>query len=167
MIGKEKNWWTDPENAERVKELSWWEHPKNKITYPLPLSCIESDNKYWVIASNKETVDLLGHHVSASQGKTKDDAIYQFFSNMRFMYEYQEECRLRYQRWVPLRVGPWSSIGGNWFAIFGIHISFRIARPKMRQLMKGGWFVPLTNLNISVRSDWRTYRNYKLKKAEQ
>jgi hypothetical protein len=151
------NWWEDPKNAEEVKRISWWEHPENKTTVEIPVSIV-SDGKYWCVGTNKDTERLIGEVPISSKGESREDAVSSFFSILKFHLMFEEQCRLSYQRFVPFRKGPWGHIGGNWFAIFGIHVSFRYGKN-----MKGGWYIPFTKLNISVHNDWSVYRNWKNK----
>lgn len=143
------NWWTDPKNAEKAYQYSWWEHPENKDTYQFPISIIK-DGKYFVVSGNSETKQLIGDIGNAAQGETKEEAIKKFFLLIRYAYDFQEESRLKFQRWVPFRKGS------NWFSIFGIHFYFRYGRQN-----KYGWFVPFTKLNVFISSDWSAYKRYK------
>ena len=93
-----------------------------------------------------------------AQGKTKNEAIKEMFAMIKIAHFYSEDCRFNYQRFVPFRKGDWKHTGGRWFAIFGIHIYFRFGKG-----MKGGWYFPLTKLNVSISNDWTTYRKWKRK----
>lgn len=162
MLKDNYNWWTDPKNKEQVKRLSWWNHDKNKTTFPLPISIAQSGD-CWVATCNNETELLLGDKLhGVAQGKTKEEAINSMFMIIRLTHEYSEECRLNYQRWVPLRFGNWKHIGGRWFTVFGINVYFRYGKN-----MKGGKFIPFTSLNISIHSEWATYRNWKASKKNR
>lgn len=156
---KEYNWWTDPANAEEVKRISWWNHPENQHTFALPIAIHGNDEEGYTATCNEKTEKYLGELNGCHHGKTKEEAINGMFALIRMAYEYDEECRLNYQRFVPFRKGDWSHIGGSWFTVFGIHVYFRHGKG-----MKGGWYVPFTKLNISVSSDWAIYRRYKQKK---
>jgi len=149
------NWWTDPKNKDSVEKLSWWNHPENRKIVYLPISLVHDDG-YWVASCSDETKKFLGELHSCAQGKSEEEAINNMFEMLRFSYEYEVECRLRYQRWVPLRVGPWGMSGGRWFSVFGINVSFRHG-----DNMLGGWYVQFTKLNISIHSDWSAYKNWK------
>lgn len=153
---KQINWWDDPKNKEEVERISWWNHVENKETFPLPISVICSDN-HWTVTCNSDTEKLLGDklHVVAS-GDTKEKAIRAMFQILKWTHEYSEECRLNYQRFVPLRIGDWKHTGGKWFTIFGINFYFRYGKG-----MKGGYYIPFTKQNISIRSDWTIYKNWK------
>lgn len=152
---KTYNWWTDPANAEVVKRISWWEHPENKTTIQLPVSIIEKDGA-WSIATNINTRNLIGDLGNGTfSSKSKEDAIEKFWKIMKMSHDYETECRLKYQRWVPFRHGDWS-IGGRWFVIFGINFYFRLGNN-----MKGGWYIPFTKLNIMVHSEWAVYKRWK------
>lgn len=152
------NWWKDHKNKEQVEKLSWWNHEQNKDFTNFPISIIKDDNGMFTVSTNEDTEKLIGitlHGVCSA--KTKEDAIKQMFIIIKLTHDYSEDRRLSYQRWVPFRKGPWGHTGGNWFNIFGINVYFRYGRG-----MKGGWYIPFTKLNISISSDWKIYRNYKI-----
>lgn len=149
------NWWKDPANKERVEKLSWWNHPENQTMVEIPVAIIQ-DGKYWIVSSNDETKKFLGNLGAVAQGDTKDEALRHFFTILQMDYDHNVEERMKFSRWVPLKIGPWKSIGGKWFSVFGIHVSFRYGDG-----MKGGWYVPFTKLNISMHSEWAVYRNCK------
>jgi hypothetical protein len=141
-----------------VEKISWWNHPENRVIVQLPIAVVEGE-KYFVASTNDETKKFLGDDLhGCAQGETKEEAINRMFELIKWSCEFQKECRLSYQRWVPFRKGDWTHIGGKWFIIFGIHFSFRWGKQN-----KYGWFVPFTPLNISVHSDWIVYKNYKKK----
>lgn len=142
------------------ENIEWWGLPENKTNIEIPVSIIES-GKYWIVCANDETKNLLGDLAFISQGKTKEEAIERFFSNMNFTYCHYKNKSLSYERFVPFIKGPWGHIGGNWFTIFGINVYFRYGKG-----MKGGWYIPFTKLNIRIHSLWKSYRNYKKKLAE-
>lgn len=147
------NWWTDPKNAEEVERVSWWNHPENRTVVEIPVALVHTDNDNWVISTLNDD-SFLGKNLHAcAQGNTKDEAIKSMFNMIQIQSEWLHECRLKYQRWVPFRTGP---RGSNWFAIFGINVSFRYGKN-----MKYGWYVPFTKLNISINSDWSAYKRWK------
>lgn len=149
------NWWEDPKNKEEIERVSWWNHPENKEYFNFPISVIQSGN-HWTVTGSDETRKLISKNLThCSQGDTKEEAIERFFELIRFTEEFNTKRVLSYQRWVPFRKGPWGKTGGNWFAIFGYHISFRYGKN-----MKYGFYIPLTKLNISFSSDWRAYGNW-------
>lgn len=153
-MAQENNWWTDPKNKEEVEKLSWWNHEKNKTTFELPISVI-NEGEHWVATLNDDTKKYLGNMNACAQGKSKEEALNKMFIMIQMAYNYNDECRLNYQRWVPLMVGPWS-IGGKWFSIFGFTFSFRVGKN-----MKGGMYIPFTKLNISISSQWAVYKRWK------
>lgn len=155
---KKYNWWDDPKNAEEVQRISWWEYTENKTTIELPVSIVENGG-YWTITGNKETEKLIGSGLSVcASGESKDEAIRSFFILMKVAHSYEEECRLKYQCWVPFRKGDWGHTGGTWFVVFGIHFYLRYGKG-----MKGGKYILFTKLNISIHSEWTTYKNFKNK----
>lgn len=136
-----------------MKDYNWWEVPENKTLVELPISVIQ-DGNFWCVCANEETEKLLGKDLSSvyvGGGNTKQEAIDSFFSLLRASYSHEKACRMKYQRWVPFRKGNWKHVGGTWFVIFGIHVYLRRGKG-----MKGGWYVPFTNLNISVYSEWKS-----------
>ena len=149
------NWWEDPKNKEEIERISWWNHPENKEDYMLPISVVNSDG-IWVATCNDETKEVLGEALhGCAQGDTKAEAIENMFQLIRFSHEYSEKCRRNYQRWVPFIKGSWNQIGSHWFIIFGWHVYFRYGKG-----MKGGKYIPFTKLNISIHSEWKTYKDY-------
>lgn len=156
MSKTDYSWWDDPKNQEQVKEISWWNHDENQAFFDLPISLIKED-ELWVATTNEKTAVFLGHKLQGcAQGKTKEEAIRRMFALVKMSHEYSDECRLNYQRWVPFRKGDWKHSGGKWFVIFGIHFYFRYGKG-----MKGGWYIPFSKLNISISSEWTTYKNWK------
>lgn len=156
------NWWDDPKNKEEVERISWWDHPENQITIELPVAVIQ-DDKYWCVTASKETEKLIGDNLGGcSQGESREEAIKEFFSLIKWHHEFINERMLSYERWVPFRKGQWNKTGGTWFVIFGLHFYFRYGKQN-----KGGFFIPFTWLNISFYSEWITYRNYKRERAKR
>ena len=106
----------------------WWEEDGNREHFKLPISVIKS-GEFWVATCNDETDLILGEHLHAvAQGKTKEDAINSMMKMLRYTHEYTEECRVKYQRWVPFRKGDWNMVGGKWFVVFGLHFYFRYGK---------------------------------------
>lgn len=163
---EEYNWWEDPKNTEEVKKISWWNHPENQTTISIPIAIVKSENNY-VASLNDKDNKYFGEHVHGCvSGKTEEETKEKLLQLARFLIEFYRDRELSYQRWVPFRKGPWSKTGGNWFAIFGFHVYFRTSKSHMKHLMKYGWFIPFTNLNISFSSDWTIYKKYKQKQNE-
>jgi len=159
---KEDNWWKDPKNKEEVERISWWDHEENKATVPFPIAIVKSGSGY-VASTGTASERLLGDgFTGVAQGETREEAIKKLFDMIKWKYEYINDCRLNYQRWVPFIRGPWGKTGGNWFSFFGLHFHFRYGKQN-----KGGWFVPLTKLNISFSSNWVVYKRYKKKKNDR
>lgn len=154
------NWWEDPKNKEEVEKISWWNHPEHKTSIELPVAIV-NEGDFWVIAGSSETERLIGRLANSTQGNSREDAIIHFWTLMRFEYEYLDDCRLNYQRWVPFRKGDWKHMGGTWFTIFGIQVYFRHGKN-----MQHGWYVPFTKLNISISSEWTVYKRFKIKREE-
>lgn len=150
------NWWTDPKNKSEVDRISWWNHPENKYDYSLPISVIHSDGIY-VASTNDETKLVLGSGLhGCAQGDSEAEAIDKMFKLIRLAHHYADDRMRAYQRWVPFRKGNWNHRGGKWFVIFGIHFYFRYGHG-----MKGGWYLPFTKLNLSIRNEWAQYKKWK------
>lgn len=148
----------DSDDKEKVKYISWWEDPKNKDFFNLPIAVIK-DEDYWVASTNTATEKFLSNYlIGCAKGKTKEEAINKMFNGIKRSYEYSEECRLNYQRWVPFRKGDWSHVAGKWFVIFGMQFSFR-----WNKGIRGGKYIPFTNINIWVTNQWTLYNDWKLK----
>lgn len=138
--------------------INWWDEEENQTTVEIPISIVKSASG-WVAATNDRTKTFLGDGLhGCSQGETRDEAIKDLFESIRYMHQFSEMCRLKYQRWVPFRKGRWGSIGGTWFVIYGLHFYFRYGKN-----MKYGWYVPFTKLNISFCNEWIVYRDWKRK----
>ncbi len=157
-MGKE-NWWDDPKNQEEIKRASWWDHEENKTFIQFPISLIKSGTGYVASTRNNKMNEFLGEELTGvAQGETKEEAIKGLFEYIRMSYHHSEDCRLNYQRWIPFRKGKWGKLGGSWFAVFGIHVYFRYGKG-----MKGGQYIPFTQLNVSFSNDWINYKNWKQK----
>jgi hypothetical protein len=154
---KEYNWWDDPKNEEEIRRIAWWTHVENKTNIELPVSIVE-ETKGWTICGNEETEKLIGDLAQVASGKTKEEAIANFFLMMRIVHDYEAHCARRYERWVPFIKGDWSSRGGKWFTIFGINVYFRYGKD-----MQGGWYIPFTKLNISIQNRWKGYEKWRKK----
>lgn len=154
-MDKNYNWWTDPKNQEEVERISWWNHKENQDVFNLPISVVNGGD-HWVASFNEETKKYFGNNITGiGQGKTKEEALHRMFLNVRLAINYSEECRLNYQRFVPFRKGDWKHVGGRWFTIFGFNFYFRYGEG-----MKYGKYIPLTKLNISIRNEWKIYKNW-------
>lgn len=141
------------------ENIQWWNDSKNKEFFNLPISIIKND-EWYIAAINDDTKSILGDNINAcAQGKTKEEAVQKMFQIIRLSLNYNVECKLNYQRFVPFRKGNWKYNGGKWFIIFGINFYFRYGNN-----MKGGKYIPFTKLNISISNLWKTYKNYKINK---
>lgn len=137
-----------------MKYTNWAEDEINKISTPIPISLIKGENN-WIAATNSETKEIFGLY-GFGQAATKEEAIIKLFASMKNLYKYSEKCRQDYERWVPLRIGDWRRIGGCWFVIFGLQFYFRYGKN-----MKRGWYIPFTNLNITISNKWIIYNKWK------
>ena len=103
---------------------------------------IESDNK-----------GLFGYMIV--QGKSYKKAENNFWKMAAYIYKHHESRSQELNRWKWFQKGNWKSIGGTWFTVFGIMVYFRYGNsPLYRKSMRGGWYIPFTNLNISISNYW-------------
>ncbi len=120
---------------------------------------IENGKEYYVIVSTEESEDILQNPIVV-QGHTLEDAKKKFWRSVRSINKYHTRKANLYDLWRPLVLGPLGKTGGNWFSIFGIHVYFRYGKG-----MKGGKYIPLTKLNISVSNQWK-WKIYENKKED-
>lgn len=118
------------------------------INISIPVEMIQEGETVF-ISTTEEAEKILGFS-SYGDGKTKEEAEKQFWSMIRFMNEYYKERSDKLDCWKPFQKGDWKHIGGTWFIIFGIHVYFRTGKG-----MKGGRYIPFTNLNIMINNHWR------------
>jgi hypothetical protein len=154
------NWWNDPKNKEKVEELSWWNHEENKVYIEIPISVLKdnlSDGKeVWVASFNDDTKKYLNENIfTAAQGYTMNEAIDKLFEISNYSIEYYIEKYKSYERFVPFLKGDWNVYGGKWFVMFGLGLYFRYGRKN-----KGGFFIPFTELNVTIINYWKTYKLY-------
>lgn len=138
----------------KKNQTFWWEKEENKTTIEIPVSIVK-DRTAWVVGCNSETKKKIGGLGGTVQGDTREEAIDEFFKTMRFVHHFNLKRSLSYERWVPLILGPWGSIGGNWITIFGMNFNFRYGKN-----LKHGWYIPFTKLNISFHNKWKTYNKF-------
>lgn len=88
-----------------------------------------------------------------SQGHTLEAAEKKFIQLAGYMQEYYIERSNDLDRWKPFNKGNWSRRGGTWFTVFGVGLYFRFG-----QGMKGGFYVPLTKMNITFTNHWKAIK---------
>ena len=112
------------------------------------------EGKYFVLLPTDETAaKFLGTSGFCSQGDSFEQAEEKFWKLYRNLYKFQEKRSNELDKWKPFQKGPWGKIGGKWITIFGLHWSFRYGKG-----MKGGWYIPFTNLNIWFNNYWANVR---------
>lgn len=113
----------------------------------LPVEVIVGPDGY--VLSTDTSVNEHGH-VCVSFGKTRKRAEEDYLSHLNVMWRYYKDRSRELDLWKPFQSGDWSSIGGKWIIVYGIHVYFRVGSG-----MRGGWYVPFTRLNIMVVNLWR------------
>lgn len=106
-----------------------------------------------IIIATDETKKFLNIPIVV-QKETKEDAIKTFWEIANIHLDYLQRRSHQANKWEPFRKGPWQSIGGKWFKIFGIGFHFRKRSENATFKMKGGYNIPLTKWNISFSNDW-------------
>lgn len=128
---------------------------EERTTIEIPIGYVQGeyeDGKKYVVAFNtKETNDIIGNKIGlVVQGDSLDDAKIQMLQSIKCHIDWIEKRSHQLDLWKPFQKGNWKHIGGTWFTTFGINVYFRYG-----ENMKGGWYIPFTKLNISVRNHWR------------
>lgn len=149
------------EERNKTDNYNWWEDPVNRTFIQIPVSIVGEEGWYCIISSNSYTEKLIGQSAPwiTASANSRQEAIDKFFELFRSDMRHSEFLIMKYQRWVPLKIGAWFSAGGTWFSIFGFRFYFRYG-----SRMKGGWHVPFTKLNISFHNEWRQFNRFRKKK---
>ena len=92
----------------------------------------------------------------AVQGKSFKEAENHFWALAWDISKYHQKRSDELNCWKWFQKGDWKQPGGSRFIVFGIAVYFRYGKQ-----MKGGWFVPFTNMNISIHSYWKQLRTDK------
>ena len=121
----------------------------NKQTFELkiPVDMYIDDNKV-ILLSNDESKAFIPINITC-QGKDIEQATNFFWTIVKYRIEHEEERSNELNRWKPFQKGDWSQTGGRWIIIFGLQFYFRKGKN-----MKGGRYIPFTNLNISFFNYW-------------
>jgi len=105
------------------------------------------DGKYFCLSTKDN--DTFSFPI-ITQGETIEEAEKHFWTIVKVGSKYNNERAKELDLWKPFQKGDWDTIGGTWFTIFGIHVSFRYGKG-----VHGGWYIPFTKLNISIFNYWR------------
>ncbi len=131
-----------------------------KINLTIPATLVEDDGHYILTVDNSD--DKLGFLSSCIvQEKSREEAEKKFWVMAKYMSDYYMKRSSNLDLWKPFQKGDWSHSGGKWLTSFGIHVYFRTAKPKTRSFMKGGWFLPLSNLNVMIINYWTSRKKQK------
>jgi len=115
------------------------------IKYPVNVIVSERDDPDKGIYLTPTDFPRLATIGFVAQGKDMEEATKDFLKYLEMDVEFTKRERQLLERRCIFRAGDWRRIGGTWFSTFGIHFYFRIGKN-----MKGGWYIPFTNLNISI-----------------
>lgn len=107
------------------------------------------ENGTHIIRTTEETKKYFGQHI-IGYADNSADAEKDFWRYVKTLNEYHLNRSIELDKWKPLQLGDWSHTGGKWITVFGFHINFRYGEG-----MKGGFYIPLTKLNISFVNYWR------------
>lgn len=115
-------------------------------------------NGHHVLVSYEATDKLLDIPVVV-QKNTKEDAIKAFWITVSIHLQHLNDRSCLLDRVHPLQIGPWKHRGGRWFSTFGLNFYFRVGKG-----MKGGFYLPFTNLNVSFSNYWKNRKKIKINK---
>lgn len=119
----------------------------------VPVDMFIDEDGSVVLSSTEETQKLFGSGI-VSHGKTVEEAEKMFWSMVESTTTYNSERSKELDKWKPLQIGPWKTIGGRWFTIFGIQFYFRKKSDLIKIKMVGGRFIPFTKWNVRVKNLW-------------
>lgn len=119
----------------------------------VPVNMFTDEDGTVVLSSTDETQKLFGGGM-VSQGDTVEEAEKKFWDMVESITTYNSERSYELDKWKPLQIGPWKSIGGKWFIVFGIQFYFRKKSGLVKTKMVGGRFIPFTKWNIRINNLW-------------
>jgi hypothetical protein len=122
------------------------------INIEIPVAMAQGEG-YFVIFNTDETDKLIGKTNIVVQGDSIEDAKSKYLWILKSHIDYMEKRSNDLNKWKSFQKGDWKHIGGTWFTLFGFNVFFRRGKN-----MKGGWYVPLTNLNITIWNYWTMYK---------
>lgn len=135
-------------------------------TIEIPVQVTEYTNEkgeiQYMVSSTEETLKHTGncHFVVSTNSldESKSMALYMRALDVSILHERSRllDCC------IPLKIRK--SLSSFDITIFGFMIWFRKSNLESRQRMKGGTFIPFTNINVLVRNIWKTrYKHETLK----
>lgn len=113
----------------------------------IPVEIAEEEGTIYIVP--KKEYSYTGF---VAQGKTMEEATKQFLMYTALGVEYAQRESRNYFRRAIFISGSWKGMGSYWFIILGMSFNFRIGS---RKKLKGGFFIPFTNLNISFTNYWK------------
>lgn len=125
----------------------------------IPINIVKDEYNTYIAWFNEEAYKFLPERLCkgcVESDISEDLTIKNLFLSLKILYDYKEDCALRYQRLVPFICGDWKFSGGWWFTVFGLSFYFRYGKQN-----KGGFFIPFTKLNIQITNYWKIYKKYK------
>jgi len=123
---------------------------KDVITIPVVYSYIkETDSYYLSLDHTSKHPFLKSKWMITAHGKTKEDAIADFWASYLIIHAHFDAYRILSYRWRPFTY-MWRGITHFWFCIFGIKIVVNILKG-----MRCGTYILGTNLNIQVVNYWK------------
>lgn len=121
------------------------------ITLEVPVGYIyDETTKLHMLFNTKETDKLLGQTNLVITEETLEKAQETYFLLLKLDKDYHLKRSQALDKWKPFQKGPWNLNGGRWLTFFGLHFFFRKGKG-----MKGGRYIPFTNLNISFYNHWK------------
>lgn len=115
----------------------------------IPVLIVEDADKSFFVTSYEETEKYLPNGPHGS-GATLEKAIEKFWVIHKIDREYLQQRADKAYKWIPFERGQWKGTGTFWFRVYGLHFYFRYGNG-----MKGGKYIPLTKLNISITNHWK------------
>lgn len=107
------------------------------------------DGRNYIISSNDKSEKYIGASI-VSTGKTVEEAERKFWVMAEMITKYHSKRSDELDKWKLFQKSDGFQRGVGWFTILGIKFYIRHGRQN-----KGGWFVPLTDINIMVINHWR------------
>ena len=132
-----------------------------KPTYiKIPVEYVLDSNGEYLVSTTDESEEILeqGHY---GTGKTLEEAKEKFLKMVKSMNGFYRIKLQRADRWMLWERGAWGSMGGTWFTILGIHVYFRHGKGVDGKGMYGGFYIPFTDLCVSIHNYWLRPIKYK------
>lgn len=114
---------------------------------PLEVEIITSEEGVCISTTDK-SYDIIGFHIVV-QENTLEAATEHFWKSAKIASSYHQKRSKELNKWKPFQKGEWKSTAGSWFIVYGFKFYFRYGAD-----MKGGWYIPLTKMNITITNLW-------------